>query len=483
MSEEFDIEELLQTHLKDDRETVPGGVFEDIERTILTNEKRKKRLLIWWFLIGGVGLLILGFLAGYYFNHCNCSNTLHSSANGKALSPYIQQMQAVENTDEFESATELLPTVEQKKGAAINPDDLQQQKAGIKNKLTEVSQDEDKIAISLQPVIGTKTQADSNNNAPLKINRTTENFENAEHAENQMQKKGVPLAENNTVLKTDTVANVAPVTTTTNNTDAPIEGSHPTNDTLARIPQPISPLLFKPYLNALADLKPAENALPAKMGIIAYGGPTLYEIVVFKPYFEAGQLTANTGASRGVEFGLGVYRKLSARLEAQLMVNYNQKQTQFQANLMVSQADYFDLYLQNEPIPLENLDDPNSCNCFLVEDASLNYQINTFKLSLGGEFYWLNRQKLKLSSQFNISGNLSTTFNGNSNGVVAFPTTASEQFSTVGFLFGTGVSYQLSKKIQLGIMPSYRFVAVSSTSFIATPFFEFMLPVRVKFDL
>ena len=140
----------------------------------------------------------------------------------------------------------------------------------------------------------------------------------------------------------------------------------------------------------------------------------------------------------GFQIGLGGFYRITDRFELSLNGNYGQRTTQFNYDLMISESDYFTLYQNDIAIPLENLDDPSTCNCFLAEDASLNYSINTVAISLGASFDLIKKPKYSFGPQVEFGTIASTKFTNSQNSVVSFAPELKERF--IGSILGLGLN-------------------------------------------
>ena len=478
MSEEFDIEELLQLHLSDEQETVPEDLFPAIDATILARQKRKKRRFIWWWLLGGIGLFSFGILIGTQASEaCQCDN---GGMNGKALHPYIQQLHRNAPRKNVDITLEELTLFTQQNGATglqtpqenSNKHESNNPTHSANFQLLETTKD----FTTIQPQQPTGfTQKSDPTVATISPTKT--------------DAKGTNLVEDQFPTKSDhNVETAIRIDSSNNSTQTDLLAANHEMDTLLSIPDSVKkiPLAlagipFSPIPNPPITV-PQSSLKNSKLGLMAYTGPSFYNLSLFKPYFESGQLSNSEMQTGSFEAGFGLYRKLSDRFRLQVFADYSSKKSGFTYDLMVGESDYFDFYLQDEPIPLENLDDPNSCNCFLVEDVNLDYQISVINLNLGAAFTWFKLSRFKLNSTLNIGSNLLTSYKGNNLQVVDFPSANSERFNTFRLNFGTGISYQVVKQMEIGLQPSFSFVRLNESAFFAQSYHEFIVPFHLWFS-
>lgn len=228
---------------------------------------------------------------------------------------------------------------------------------------------------------------------------------------------------------------------------------------------------------------PDFNSKKSPFGLLVYGGYMAYEQSVFKSYFTSGMLSQVDFTSSGFEFGLGAYYRIKERFEISLIGNYGQRQTSFSYDLVISENDFFQFYENNTAIPLENLDDPNSCNCFLAENASLDYVTTTIAISLGGSYDLIKKPKYSFGPHLEFSAVASTNFKNNKSTVISFSSELKERFT--GSILGMGINfnYQINQRIQLGLAPRYRFQFVQKSSIYAENVRMLFVPIQLKIAL
>lgn len=451
--EELDIEKLVKVHLSDASEQVPENLFEQIEATILKNEKKKKRFLFWWWILGGLGILLLGIVIGNYIATCNCQ-TKYIELKAKN---HLQKKQYFHESKKINTAYSF-QEIQQKNNFYSTQESNQSNQSNQLTANLTVFSNQNKSDIKLNIPTDSSQQTYTNTTLHQPLNKSLNALDFSEKKEQAIDFS----SPSNTPLNS------------TSNVD--IE----TLRFLTQIP------CYIPTIPNLPDnqfaLEKTKKITTSKTGFIVYAGPVLYKNSLFKPYFKSGQLAANPINSEGIEYGLGLYRNLSQKVSFNVFLTHSIKKSGFTYNIMVGENDYFDLYLNDEAIPLENLDNPNSCNCFLIKDVKLNYKISTYSLKIGGEFNWTNWNKFRLKSQFNVGSNIRTTFTkSNSNGVI-FPEKTTEIFNSIRFSLGTGISYQLLRQLEVGIIPFYTINKAKVTSIFSKATHEIIIPFQLKFS-
>lgn len=450
MSEEFDIEELLQTHLSEDHSKVPDGLFPNIEATILANEGRKKRFLVLWFLLGGLALLLSGIIIGSTVFQCDCTV---NKANIKRKNLYYQNKTRGSNKSN-------IPTVD--------------------SSFQVLAENTDMITLEANPTSQSYTLLVEGNNHTSSNNLTKRKGElkQAEIQTNIVQES----VGNDTIQGKNFPATLLPFI---ENKKADVETSSISNNTipLKKINRPTLKIRQNPFINEPSNIDTKPVKTKSKTGIIAFAGPSVFNLSLFKPYFKSGHLVSSPTKSKGVEYGLGIYRKITPKISAHLTFNYSQKQSGFKYDLMVSESDYFDLYQNDMAVPLENLDGENSCNCFLLEEAELEYKISTIKLNVGGEIGWLYMGKTNFVSQLNIATNLYTKYTTTKASKISFPQELNENLNVYRLNLGTGISYQITSRIEATIIPSFSFNWINTSALFSDNYPELYIPVQLKLNL
>ncbi|MFT5819662.1 MAG: hypothetical protein ACI8ZM_000887 [Crocinitomix sp.] len=215
-------------------------------------------------------------------------------------------------------------------------------------------------------------------------------------------------------------------------------------------------------------------------GLLAYGGYMAFDQAVFKPYFTSGVLSQVSFPSVGSEFGLGAYYRFNNRFEFSLIGSYAQQQTSFNYDLMISESDFFNLYENDVEIPLENLDDPTSCNCFLAQDASLDYSIQTLAISLNASYDLIKKPRYSFGPLVGFGTVANTKFTNNSSTIIGFSPELKERFTSSILRMGLNFHYQITPKMQVGLAPSFNLQFAKKSSIYAKNSQLFLVPIQLK---
>lgn len=472
MSDKFDIEELLKEHLSHASEPNPD-LFDQIEAQILTDKKKRRGFFFWIWIIGLGGILCL---------------------EGSAVKP---------NVDHLSTSKFLTPKTALECKAGQEP-------VGIKRTKPDYPNDHFKVNSTSQPQhFNTTNNSTDLTSAYQPVSENVENTAEEESHENRIVRAAaIQSAASNTNLPlkiaeissqkidlifTQKTSITAMASTSFLSTYKPGKtqeslrtDSLPINETELLV----SDLIIDSTTAETDSISIVENAVDSvqapitnepKYGISLTAGPTLYDISLFKPYFKSGALSNRSFSSSGVELGFGIYRKIGQRFKVQLAASLNQKNTSFTYDLMIGENDFFSLYENNESIPLENLDDPNSCNCFLAEDASLSYTLRSIYFSLGTSFDLIQKPKYVFGSQLELSGNLSNGLEINASSILAFPENQKEQFNTFRVGLGFNYNYKFTERVFVGIRPTFYYQLNKASNLLSAPLKELSIPLTVSF--
>lgn len=475
MSGEFDIEELLKTHLRDEKEVPPVGLFEAIDAQIIGEKKRKKRFFWWfWFGFGScsvIALLLIGRiflnthqlevqLSKEYFrsNHIVVSSISaiprqNSNANKTDASTQRTARDSSHGTNEQNilqlSNSKINSNTGDQSGRA-NTSIKQGPKKQNKNSGT---------SADMHAPQSTKTDVKSKTD----LNKQKTELKDNEWITGDYAKSEEPLASDSLISK--------------NNSDTLVLAEAVDSSFIANQIEPCNDSI----IDSIKQIPPRVEQKESKYGLLIYGGPTLFDIAVFKPYFSSGALSKTSFTSSGYEIGFGFYRQIKQRFVLQVFANYSALKSQFTYDLMISEEDFFYLYESGTPIPLENLDNPESCNCFLAEDAALSYKISNFSFNLGSSYQIIQRPKFILGPALAFTGVLSTKFINKASNTVSFPINLSEKFMSYRLEFGLGFYYKFTDHLQLGFTPSYGIQFNTKSSVYAKNLNRILLPLSLKF--
>lgn len=238
-------------------------------------------------------------------------------------------------------------------------------------------------------------------------------------------------------------------------------------------------LVKKDFPERPDELKEDKKNSLFSLGI--YGGPSLYSAALFKDYFTSGQLSNRTFASSGFELGLQARFKIGNHFRVYAGFAFNQKQTQFNYNLAITEMDYFTYVANGEKVPFENIRDDGTNSCFLAKDAHVRYQTQSILISLGTSFEFLKIGKFSAAADLRLSCNVYSSLNLKEVRVLDIQKPASENFSYFQPGAGLSLNYQLNQRISLGLAPifSKQFYVKSSYS---RKLNELVIPVTVSFN-
>lgn len=480
MSEDFNIEELLKEHLLDARETPPGGLFDKIEARVLNPEKRKNRFLFWlWFGLGLSAIITtLGMGRNYFFGG-ELFISQAKDQNGDNAAPYSPKSDTLVAL--INSETQYGEASSEKAILKIDSNEVQNNKTSLSNqkKLTGFNQNKKQK----KKTWGIKTNGDEitgNNSIPT-------NTKDQNNSKNESNLSELTNAENNINSPEDsTSANYNDENTTTEEELTNLV--NPTDSVLAKneadtLNQDQTETEMLDSAATLSTNPPTEDNKKSKYGLVIYGGPALFDIAVFKPYFSSGALSDRTFPSSNYDIGLGFYRTIKEKFNLSLTGNYSTLKSEFRYDLMISENDFFDLYEKGEAIPIENLDNPESCNCFLAEEATLSYKINRFTLALGASYDLISRPKFTFGPEITFSSVISSKFTNKSSSIIEFSAEQKEKFIGTNLQIGFGFDYRITNRFSVGLAPSYGIQFAKKSSIYAQNLSRILIPITLKIAL
>ncbi len=529
MSEDFDIEEQLREHLLNASEPSPPDLFAQIEAQIEGKEKRKKRFFIWFWFGAGLAIIATGILLATSKgitvdnNTASINETCNDTINNLAVEPSLNNENDILLVESETNIIEPAPnnnietennTVSTNVNTNINPenntennsvatDDLNSNENIVSNEtggndtqlenqslnttspnnsfatnaLVETNSDST-IATDDDPTINTGIQNDIDTSLAL-LNTPT--------VETTVQDTTHPIADSNSLTTTNlnnenTDSTLVQSSRIDDNSDTTLIVDQTAMDTATTITEnQLTALDSIPSIDSTTT--PTEEPKPSKFGLLAYGGYMAFDQAVFKSYFTSGSLSQVAFPSNGFEIGLGGYYRLKNRFEFSLAASYGQRHTNFNYNLMIGESDFFNLYENDTEIPLENLDDPNSCNCFLAEDANLDYSISTLALSFTGSFDLIKKTKFSFGPLVGIGLVANTKFTNIGSTVIAFSPELKERFTGSILKLGVNFHYQVTPKLQVGTVPSFNFQFANKSTIYARNSRLLLLPLQFKIAL
>lgn len=480
MSEDFNIEELLKEHLLDAQEVPPGGIFDKIEARVLNPEKRKNRFLFWiWFGLGlGAIITTLGIGANSFFgsksfvSQAKQRNDDNSDLNAHQLDTLLVLINGETQYNANSSEKAILKTDSNGVEQNATPYSNQKEMKGFKpnktlnRKTNDIKTNSENITATNSTQTNTKHQNNPKKGSNLSKLTRAENKENAIEDSTNMK------------YKHENTTNAEILTNLVNPTDSVFAKTE--SDTLnqaqkeVEAPDSIATLSLDP---------PAEDTKKSNYGLVIYGGPALFDIAVFKPYFSSGALSNRTFPSSSYEIGLGFYYTIKEKFNLSFIGNYNTLQSEFKYDLMISENDFFNLYENGKVIPIENLDNPETCNCFLAEDAALSYKINRISLAFSASYDLISRPKFTFGPNVSFSSVLSSKFSNKSSSIIEFSVEQKEKFIGTNFQIGFGFDYRITNRFSVGLAPSYGIQFAKKSSIYAQNLTQILIPITLKIAL
>ncbi len=468
-SEQHDLEKLLKDNLSDKTANVPDFVWDNIEEELFP--KKKRRGFFWLFFIG-IGL-ITGLSAAYLF-------TGNSSEKNGQLS---KNKLAIENDKSSAPVHKRVCTEDYSREKSISKNASEQsiQTAGNRPATSFMGKGRNSVSgvsaassSSDKKTHENRTSIGKNNLNPLPD--PIDNAGNTSSAGNltdngETNDNKTELTENNQPDKKESLE-----TETNTETEKESETDEPetavATDTLKNTSA--APDAVKP------DEESGEK--PTRFAVSVYGGTSMYDMAVFKDYFTSGQLSNRPFKSGGVEIGAGFSYKIKPKLGVYSNISFNRKNTSFNYNLAITQADYFQHYSVGELIPLGNIEDDGANSCFLAKNVSAEYQINSWLFSLGTTYQLLQWKKITLGADLRFSGNLNSKLQMNELTVIQIQPYENERFNYFKLGGGLLLDYRIRRNLSIGIAPMYHWQFNSDKqSFYKGKLTELVLPLSFTF--
>lgn len=220
----------------------------------------------------------------------------------------------------------------------------------------------------------------------------------------------------------------------------------------------------------------------SRFTILAYGGPSFYDMATLRPYFETGRLSHRTFDASGFEAGLGASFRITERFSVYALGSFNRKQASHRYTLAITEEDYFSNVLEGEQLPLENIDD-NGNNCFLAKDATATYTVSTWSAAIGANFTVLRLGQWSVDADLRFSVNAASDLNVKETTVIALSDPEKEHFSWYQPGAGLAVHYQLNKRLSVGIAPLYSRRFHPNASSFSKKLNELIVPVTLRIGI
>lgn len=474
MNDAFDIENLLKENLLNKRKNPPIGLFQEIDARLLRKKRRRRLFWILFWLGLGTGIYFAGVYFSTMFNtDCDCSTAQKSWRSSEkmvgkpsdSIEPVSQDItnstgvyagnKALQNNvnlvDVVQKEINYIPYLENETLRKSDPHESGEQHI-------EVAQLNDLALFELG----------GSNKVLVQIELEQKSVE-VKSSEGDNQSKNKPESTMNaTEQMKDSVSQTASIL-------EPSSKSLSTNTSEQNTSE--KEVLPQVQTTIISETKDQDR----KYGLIAYGGPSFFDISVFKPYLSSGSLSNRPFKSSGYELGIGSFKRINERWKLNLSVAYNHKRSQFLYDLLVSEEDYFNYYNNDVLISVEQLDQEENCNCFVANDVQMEYEVHTVNLSFGVSYQIAEFNKFNVHGNFNLSTNVFTQFKKNSSSTVNFPSIKTEKFNGLGLKPGFTIDYALTKNTRLTLSPNYTYLFTrNKSSFYARPLQEITVYLGVS---
>lgn len=455
------LDQLLKDQLAEGTAHVPDFVWDRIEEELFP--KKKRRFLFWWF-FGGACIILISTIVGVAFSEEKLnSQRISLSQNNCSDSTITASLHPKIRTNSDRSANFISFKTSNN---AHNHDSVENQNStGISNysnmQFYNANQGSNRFA----------SITHSKSKVPEKVL-----FEVGSSARSGIENESNPVTDFETTDTNDLLAatekiNENPESDRKTQTDSLVTNEFTYAEILALIKRefPLNP-------------EEKEKKRLSNFSIGIYGGSSLYHTAVFKDYFTSGQLSNRSFTSSGFELGLQVKWRLGNRFQIYTGVAFNQKQTQFNYNVAITESDYFTYLANDEKVPLANIRDDGSNSCFLAKDVAVRYQMQSILISLGTSFEFLKIGKLSVAADLRVSGNLQSSIQLKETRILSIEQPYSEQFSY--FQPGAGLifNYKLNDRISVGLSPFFSKQFYTKKSFLHR-MDELVIPVTFSFRL
>lgn len=469
------LDRVLKDQLSEGSAHVPDFVWDRIEEELFP--KKKRRGFFWWF-FGAFCFLIMAVLLGISLSgekaHSQNISLSHNSVSKTATTSVPEDKNPIWNKQQQETTPNFHKTksvssvkadkhiTKRTKSSNSRPDsyrDTNFNQKTSKSLSKKHSKSQTSTSISSGDLSSKKTKIDS---LPASIKLQ----------QKHLNKLNIPITDPNPITQS----------TLEKHADKAISEVETKTDSSVKKDlsyEEILELIKKDFPESPDELKETNSNSIFSLGI--YGGPSLYNSAVFKDYFTSGQLSNRTFASSGFELGLQARFKISNRFQVYAGFAFNQKQTQFNYSLAITEADYFTYVANGEKVPFENIQDDGANNCFLAKDVHVRYQTQSVLLSLGTSFEFLKIGKFSAAVDLRLSCNVYSSLQLKEIRVLDIQEPNSEKFSYFQPGAGLSLNYQLNRRISLGLSPlfSKQFYIKESYS---RKLSELVIPVTVSFQ-
>lgn len=460
-SENKMLDQLLKDRLAEGSANVPNFVWDNIEEELFPEKKR--RGFFWWF-FGGVCLMFLGVIA-WFFNenaahlknveHHKNQSAQHQSFHQKTSDPKIgiYRKSVVPKKSKPGSKT-LIKSYQ---------NNLPGKKPVSMGSVNSFSKDVSSASVH-------KTSSKS------KTDRSSKAL-NANSGKNDHYSSGQNTFETN---KTISSSSQPSANKTTDQPEAVKETEKTPEITEAKTET--DSVGFAQILEMLQKKYPFKDVPKelSKFSIGIYGGPSFYDIAVFKDYFISGQLSHRTFTSSGFETGFNARFNLGNRFTIYSGLAFNQKQTQFNYNLAITQTDYFTNVVNGNKIPLANIVDNGVNSCFLAKGVMAKYTVSSTLFSLGTTYQFWKSGRFSAAADLRFSFNTQSAMKLSEMTVLDIQQPESERFSYFQPGLGVLLNVQLNNRFSVGLAPVFSKQFYLKESF-TKKVNELVVPVTMSF--
>lgn len=473
-SEHKRLDQLLKDQLSEGTALVPDFVWDKIEEELFP--KKKRRGFFWWF-FGGLCLLIMGGLFGIAFS----GQKAHSQNTVLSKNAVSEPLNTPDLRAHYPIQKNEFIALDSAKTKGCSPYRKFVTKTGIQsNSLPDPIHTEQDTAPQQKT---SKSSSKKHSKSRTSISTSSGNLlsEKTETAllpvsEQQQQKHlnglNTPITDpNSTTHPTSENQQAEAKAESTIKTDSITNKDLDYSEILA--------LVKRNFSGKPDELKEEERNSLFSLGI--YGGPSLYSTAVFKDYFSSGQLSNRTFASSGFELGLQARFKIGNRFRIYTGLAFNQKQTQFNYDLVITEADYFTYIANGEKVPIANIRDDGANSCFLAKDVAVRYQVQSALISLGTQFEFLKIGRFSAAADLRLSCNVYSSLKLKETRVLDIQKPNSEKFSYFQPGAGLLLNCKLNKRISIGLAPFFSKQFYLKKSF-SRKVDELVIPVTVSLN-
>lgn len=454
-NEVFDIEELLKTHLSDGQQHSNEDLFPKIEEKLLKRKRKRRFLWIFFWLGLGAGLMAAGIFLWGAEKTCECEEGSTSDLKRSEL------VSEKKNDPKMSGQNDAKINLANRKSMLLmdkESSEKNDEPGMVHMRSAELNEGRGKVRSGESRTVKSKVESS--------VDATPDVLAFADETDigggdSKVQEISESTNENEPVSN-DSVPN--PKKTMEDSTTADL---------------PSMTVEEQDFVILLDSINPESKT---RFALFVHGGPTMYDMTVFKPYFTSGVLSNRSFRSSGWDLTLGASKPLGDHLDVQFSLNYNQKNTRFSYDLLVGEEEYMNLQIENQAIALEQLDQENSCNCFLAKDASLEYGVSTVSLMTGIDYRPFLWEKVRLSTSFQFGTNALTNFKSGKQQVVEFPSNTRELFSIFSMRFGLTLGYNIRKNLSVNLYPGYTISLAGRSDLYARNIRELIIPIGLRME-